>query len=220
MRRAIFAFCLAMGGGIPFCQAEANRPFQSWLTASVSQRYDYGLEFMMETEQRFSTGEQVYQRYELTPQVIWHYSPRYDFSVGFEESRQWDDQGDDMAGHEGFFSGTIKAKLKEWELSSRQRFQFGWDDEDDSAGVFRQKTLVVYNDARFPFRLKPFLSDEWFVDLIEGQGLVENRLQLGLRYEVNRAVSVEVYGMRQDQWDGAGRGSATPVLGLNVSILF
>lgn len=220
MKRALFGCWLAMAGSLPFCQAEGNRPFQSWLTASVAQRYDYGLEFKMEAEQRFSTGDQVYQRYELTPEVIWHYSPRYDFSVGYEENRQWDGQGKDMAGHEGFFTGTIKLKIKEWEFSSRQRFQFGWDDEDNSSGIFRQKTQVIYNGPGFPFRLKPFLSDEWFADLVEGRGVVENRVQLGLRYEINRAAAVELYGMMQEQWDDMGEGFTTPVVGINVNFVF
>ena len=219
MKDVLGLLCSGIGLGLFLNQAVAQRPFESWLTASVSQRYDYGLEFKMEAEQRFSTGEQVYRRYELTPQVIWHYSPRYDFSVGFEENRQWNDQGDDTAGHEGFFSGSIKAKLKQWEFSSRQRFQFGWDDEENTAGIFRQRTELIYNDERFPFKLKPFLSDEWFLDLLEGQGIVENRLQLGLRYEINRSASLELYGMMQNEWSGAEEGT-TPVLGLNLNFVF
>ncbi len=201
-------------------RAQNTKDVESWLTTSISQRFDYGLEFMLETEQRFSTGAQVYQRYELMPQLIWHYSPRYDFSLGYEENRQWMEDGEDIAGHEGFATVTLKFPLKQWLLTSRQRLQGGINDEDKSMVIFRQQTRLSYELPRLPFRLKPFLQDEWFVDLIDGNGVTENRIQLGLSYEINRAWRAEIYGMRVDQWDMMGVHSTTPVVGLNLNLAF
>ena len=190
-------------------KAQTTKNVESWLTTSISQRFDYGLEFVMETEQRFSNGNPVYQRYELTPQLIWHHSPRYDFSLGYEENRQWMEDGEDVGGHEGFATVTLKFPLKQWLVTSRQRFQGGIDDEDESNVIFRQQTRLSYELPRLPFRLRPFIQDEWFLDLIHGSGITENRVQLGLSYEINRSWRAELYGMRVDQWDMTGTHSFT-----------
>lgn len=201
-------------------QAQKTKDLESWLTTSISQRFDYGLEFMLEHEQRFSTGDQIYQRYELSPQVIWHYSPRYDFSLGYEENRQWMEEGEDIAGHEGFGSVTLRFPFKQWLLTSRQRLQGGFDDEDENMLVFRQQTRLSYELPRLPFRLKPFAQDEWYVDLINGSGITENRMQVGISYEINRAWRAELFGMRVDQWDMMGMHSVTPVVGINLNLAF
>jgi hypothetical protein len=195
-------------------------PFQSWLTASWSQRYDYGLEGTVEVEQRFASGPNVYQRYEITPQLIWHFSPRYDFSVGYEENREWDEAHHDQGGHEAFASTTIKLPLKQWLFTSRQRVQGGFMDGGESSLVFRQQTRLSYEIPRLPFRLKPFVQDEWFFDLINGGGLQENRAMIGLRYTFNKAWGAELYGMRLDQWTPSGQRTTTPVLGLNLNASF
>jgi hypothetical protein len=206
--------------GAATSQAQTTRDVESWLTTSISQRFDYGLEFMLESEQRFSTGAQVYQRYELTPQLIWHYSPRYDFSLGYEENRQWSDEGEDVGGHEGFASMTLKFPFKQWLLTTRQRLQGGINDEDAEAVFFRQQTRLSYELPRLPFRLRPFIQDEWYLDLINNGGITENRIQLGISYEINRAWRAELYGMRVDQWDMTGTHSITPVVGINLNLTF
>jgi hypothetical protein len=194
---------------------------QVWTTESVSQRLDYGLEAMIEAEERYATEHgQAFVRYEITPQIIWHYSPRYDFSIGYEENRQWMEEGGDIAGHEGFATVTIKLPLRQWLLTSRQRLQGGINDEDENAVFFRQQTRLSYELPRLPFHLRPFIQDEWFMDLINGNDITENRAQIGLTYQINRAWRAELYGMRVDQWDLTGVHSVTPVIGINLNLTF
>jgi hypothetical protein len=211
---------LLVFAAIPSVRAQSSKAVESWLTTSISQRYDYGLEFMLETEQRFSSGDQIYQRYELTPQLIWHYSPRYDFSLGYEENREWMEDGMDVGGHEGFASVTLRFPFKQWLLTSRQRLQGGLNDEDEQMMAFRQQTRLSYELPRLPFRLLPYIQDEWFVDLIDGTGITENRVQIGLSYEINRAWKAELYGMALDEWDMHGMHTMTPVVGLNLNLAF
>jgi hypothetical protein len=200
--------------------AEQKHFPQVWLNGMISQRLDYGVELALETEQRLSSGKRIYERYEVTPQVIWHHSPRYDFSLGYEENRTWDGENDEMAGHEAFASVTFKYAVRDWLLTSRQRVQYGVDDEDETAGMFRQRTQLSYEIPRLPFRLKPFIADEWFYDVENGNGFMENRFQAGLSYQINRAWRIEVYGMRLDQWDDTGKLTTAPVAGINVSVSF
>jgi hypothetical protein len=198
--------------------ALADKTFspQVWLTASVSQRYDYGLEFMLETEQRLSSEASLYHRYEITPQVIWHYSPRYDFSLGYEENREWNAGTHDLGAHEAFGSVTIRLPLKAWLITTRERWQGGADDRGTSSLVFRQQTRVSYEKLR----LRPYVQNEWFWDSLHGGGLMENRAQAGISYRWNRAWQTELYAMRLDQWMADGVHLLTPVVGLNLNLTF
>lgn len=193
-------------------------PMESWLTASIAQRLDYGLEFKLESESRFSDEANPWRRLELTPQVIWHYSPRYDFGAGYENNWQESTAGELSQGHEGFIFATLKLGLRDWNFFSRQRLQFGVV-ESEEVGVFRHEVTVVYEGKRLPFGLKPFVSNEYFFDLFFGE-LSDNRVRVGLRYDINEHVSTEVYGMRVDRWSGDDEHQWSPVLGVTVSLEF
>ena len=199
-------------------ETKAENPFQSWLTLEASQRLDYGLEAAVSVENRLTEKDPTWQQIQLEPMMIWHYSPRYDFSLGYMWTNTQMDDGTAMIGHESVASGTVKLPLKEWMISSRQRFQFGTM-EDETTGVFRQLTRVEYDASWMPFRLKPFIADEWFYDLMNGF-VPENRLYGGLSYKWNRMMMTEVYCMKQDLWDADDMNANGLVFGLTAKMSF
>ena len=176
---------------------------------------DYGLEAAVEAENRFSAQGRLYRHYEVTPELIWHYSPRYDFSLGYEESGTYHHE-DLEQGHQGYLTTTLKLDVKEWRFGSRQRLQAGTDN-GATVWIFRQKNRVAYAGVFLPFDLVPFLADEWFCDL-QGGGITENRVQLGLSRALNEKSKIELYGMWVDQW--MPHHSSTPVFGLNFTLNF
>lgn len=198
---------------LAFAKAEQG-PWESWLTASVSQRLDYGLELGLESELRLSDQDAVWSRLELTPQLTWHYSPRYDFGLGYENNFSELADGDVQVGHEGFVFGTVKIPFAFWRVQSRQRFQFGAMEGEES-GVFRHQVTLAYDR----FKLKPFVSNEFFLDMLNAE-LAENRVRVGARYEVNAHVQVELYGMRVDRWEKTGAHEWAPVVGVGVTLGF
>lgn len=210
------AFCAFLRPTSAF--ADSTAPAQLWLNAAYTQNFDYGLTFDLETENRLSTEGSLYRRNEVTPSLRWRYSPRYDFGLGYENSESWDALDASTSGHEGFLYATVKLPLREWNITSRQRFQGGVNREETS-NVFRHRLRLDYNNPRLPFRLQPFLANEWFLDLREFS-LAENRFMVGLAYPLNRAAQLELYGMRQDQWTVGGELATTPVVGLNLSLNF
>jgi hypothetical protein len=197
----------------------ADEP-QVWLMQRVSQRLDYGLEAVVEAEQRLSPGaERVWQRLELDPQVVWHYSPRYDFGTGYENSQSWHEDGTSDEGHEAFVFTTLKWEGGDWRVSSRLRFQSGFSEDEDWFGVLRHRLAVEYMGARLPLHIRPFLDDEWFFDLVE-RGVTENRLRGGLMYQVNKVLRIELFGMRQDEWMHGDVHHVTPIGGMAVNLGF
>ncbi|MDZ4787656.1 MAG: DUF2490 domain-containing protein [Blastochloris sp.] len=194
---------------LAFAKAEQG-PWESWLTTSISQRLDYGLELGLESELRLSAQDPLWSRLELIPQLTWHYSPRYDFGLGYENNLSELASGEIRVGHEGFAFGTVKIPFAFWKLESRQRFQFGAMEGEES-GVFRHQVRLSYER----FRLRPFMGNEAFVDLLNGE-LSENRARVGVRYSVNPHAQVELYGMRIDRWEVTGAHEWAPVVGAGI----
>lgn len=184
----------------------------------IAQRFDYGLEAILEAEQRYGTGHgQTFRRNELIPQLVWHYSPRYDFGVGYDHMDEWSMDGWHSSADEGLLFATVLVPLREWRLSSRQRFQFGIE-EGETTGVFRHRVQVAYEGERLPFHLMPFVANEWFFDLIGGQ-FIENRFWGGLRYRIHRTTEIEIFGMRVDNLTKSNT-SAVPVVGVALNLKF
>ncbi|MES2308970.1 MAG: DUF2490 domain-containing protein [Verrucomicrobiota bacterium] len=198
--------------------AQQSRAFEFWSSQGISQRLDYGLELLLENEERLSSGNgTAFRSEEITPSLIWHYSPRYDFQVGYDGEMEWDAEENLMTDHRGFVVATVKVPYGKWNLISKQRFDAG-DREGKTVSDFRH--AVRLETSVFSERWLPYLSDEWFLDLVGGR-LEENRAQIGVLYRWNRAWETEVYGMRRDLWsEGSGMSSYGLIFGLNFRMKF
>lgn len=209
---ALATLCL-----VPSTQAEDDDA-QAWTMQSIAQRFDYGLEAILEAEQRFGSNHgQVFRRNEITPQLVWHYSPRYDFGIGYERMDEWDMDGMHESADEGLFFATVLLPRKDWKFSSRQRFQFGIE-EGETTGVFRHRVQIAYEGMRLPFRITPFMANEWYFDLLAGE-FTENRLWGGLRYRINRSTEIEIFGMRVDDFTHS-HDHTVPVAGVALNLKF
>lgn len=222
--QAFRAAVLAAGCGFFVFAAQAeDGAAQVWFMQRYAQRLDYGLLFELESEQRLQTeGAETFSRVEATPQLVWNYSPRYDFGAGYEFAHMWEGEGMEIDEHSGLFFFTLKASLADFLATSRQRFQFGVEGsegETEDVAVFRHRLRVDWGTGRLPFRIKPFASNEWFFDLAGGR-FSENRLMAGMMYEVNEAVALEAFGMRLDEWNEHGAHTASPAAGLAVNLEF
>jgi hypothetical protein len=204
-------------------QAEEQGPLLGRIVDSVSQRLDYGLEAMVEAEEWFSDQRPTFQQYQLMPQLVWHYSPRYDFTIGYERDEIYsvDAEGNRTINrvNMAMLAATVKFPLRDWNISSKQLFEAGSSDEEDEIYMFRHLVRVDYTRPFLPFHITPFVSNEYFLDLAKGD-ITENRFTLGLGYAVNKAVNVELYGMRDDTWMPDGNSIVSPVVGLNVKVSF
>lgn len=172
----------------------------------------------MEAEGWGSAGSPEFARYELTPQLLWHYSPRYDFAIGYQHSETYRQDEDSLEGDVAIVSGQVNVPFAErWLLTSRQRFQFGSGDPA-YAKVFRHQATLQYM-AILPKRVRPYIADEYFLNF-SGGGITENRVSIGVGFEVNRITTVEVYFMRVDTWMPGQKSVFTPIVGMNLNLHF
>ncbi|MEM9399051.1 MAG: DUF2490 domain-containing protein [Verrucomicrobiota bacterium] len=191
---------------------------QFWLVNSVSQKLDYSLLLSLETENRFYAEGSFHRRYELRPLITWQYSPRYDFTIGYQNSATDSNQADLEMGHQCILANTIKWDFADYRLTSRQQLQLG-EESADTVLLSRHRLLLSWMNDHLPLRLKPFIANEWFFDLENGD-LRENRFWGGVRYKINNSLDIALFGMRRDQWNRLDQHTTSPVTGLTLNIKF
>ena len=211
---ALAGLCLLVA---PRLRAEERAPFESWLMMDWGQRLPYSLEAFLAVEQRFKAEGRGYIHSEVTPQLLWHYSPRWDFGIGYQNRLQWFDDGTQTTANEAVLEATALLPVADWFFSTRQRVQIG-DKDGDLSAFFRHRVVAEYR-GNFPFGLMPFVADEWFLNMTNGQ-VFQNRLMAGLGYSFNDAFKVELFGMRFDRWDDWGQHSVAPVFGVRMEARF
>ena len=192
--------------------------FQSWQQLQMSQGLDYSLTAILEAENRIALQSPSWRYTEIVPQLMWRYSPRYDFATGLEWSASTVPGMSEIIGYQPFLETRIKWQRGRWDISSRQRFQTGADTEGFVA-MFRQLSRIQYRLQGFGDRLSLYAADEWFLNLLQGQ-IQENRAELGASYALNSHMNLEFYGMLQNLWNANGVSGAIPVLGCKAILSF
>jgi hypothetical protein len=191
--------------------------FEAWQQIEISQRLDYNFTAMLEAENRILSSSPYWVYNEIVPQLLWRYSPRYDFTTGMEWS-SWRYTGSQMIGYQPFVDSRIKWKGGRWSFSSRQRFQTGSEGGTYMA-EFRQLSRLQYQLPGFSNRLSLYAADEWFLDLLKGQ-LSENRAILGSSYTLNSAIDLELYAVLQTLSNNNGVSGNLPGIGIKAICAF
>jgi len=202
---------------IPKAIATTVNGFEAWQQAEVSQRLDYNFSAMLEAENRILSSSPYWVYNEIVPQILWRYSPRYDFTAGMEFS-SWRYPGSLQIGYQPFVDTRIKWNGGRWSFSSRQRFQTGGEGGAYMA-EFRQLSRLQYQLSGFSNRLSLYAADEWFLDLLTGQ-LPENRAFFGSSYALNPAVNLELYGVLQTFANYNGVSGNLPGIGIKAVCAF
>jgi len=191
--------------------------FEAWQQLEISQHLDYSLTAMLEAENRILSSSPYWVYNEVVPQLLWRYSPRYDFTAGIECS-SWRYPGSQITGYQPFVDTRIKWDGGRWSFFSRQRFQTGSEGGAYMA-EFRQLSSLQYRFPGFSNRLSLYAADEWFLDLLTGN-LPENRAFLGSSYTLNSAVNIELFAVIQTFSNNNGVSGNLPGIGIKAVCAF
>lgn len=183
----------------------------------MEQRLDYALGVRVETETRISPEAPVFRRNELRAFLTWDYSPRHSFLLGCENSLT-ERPGKLEDGYDLIAIWDVKVPLQDWDLTSRQRIQYGYEG-DVETGLFRHRVDLMWMNSRLPFLLTPYIFNEWFLDILEGE-MRQNRVGLGVRYPLNDHIGLGVFAMRWDRWTPMGDHYVSPVVGFQAMFEF
>jgi len=202
---------------IPKAKATTVSGFEAWQQAEISQRLEYNLSAMLEAENRILSFSPYWVYNEVVPQLLWRYSPRYDFTAGMEFS-SWRYPGSQMIGYQPFVDTRIKWSGGRWSFSSRQRFQTG-SMGGSYVAMFRQLSRFQYQIPGFSNRLSLYAADEWFFYFVTG-GLTENRAFAGGAYQLNSSINLELYAVLQTFSNNFGLSGNLPGVGIKAIYSF
>lgn len=209
---------IVLGLGIFQAKAQTKEEAtQLWWMVGVEQRLDYALGVRVETETRMATEGSLFRRSEIRTLLTWEYSPRHAFRLGYENSLT-ERPRELEVGHDLIAAWDVRVPVQDWHLTSRQQIQYGYEGEVET-GLFRHRLDLLWMNSRLPFHLKPYVFNEWFLDVLKGE-MRQNRVGLGLRYPVSKNIELGVFGMRWDRWMVSGEHYVTPVVGIQGLVRF
>lgn len=200
--------------------------WQQWTDASWIQTLGNSLDVGLRWEGRWEEDISTFSYYEVEPMLIWRYSPRWDFGVGYERDERLKPMED--VEHVPNVSAMLKIPRQPWRLIPifdwrftnrfRMDFMVSENNAQDWAPVYRNRTDW---EARWRWgskELVPFVFDEWFVDLNQRE-FTENRAGLGIGVPIVPHWMARLYWMRHDE-KVQGVWTWHPVVGVQIDTQF
>ncbi|MBM3251176.1 MAG: DUF2490 domain-containing protein [Candidatus Omnitrophica bacterium] len=195
-----------------------NGDFQVWNNEALSWKIRRDWKMAFEEELRFGDdgGNLYYQHSDLSI----HYSGFSKWlSMGlgyrqvFEKKKgEWKEE------NQPNFIITLKEKIANFELSDRNRFEYREIEDSDDGWRYRNKITIGLPFEFTRQEIKPFVSDEIFVD-IDKEELSQNRLYSGFSFKIIKNLNGELYYLWVDS-KKSGKWIDSFVLGTKLAYSF
>jgi len=114
---------------------------------------------------------------------------------------------------------TLYDNLFKLPVSNRFRFQFLDKKNASDMWVFRNKTTIKLDDIFSIGNFKPYLSNEFFMNLYDDTQINRNRISSGLSYKINKNVKTRIFYLLQTT-KGNNEWSNLDVLGFSLNFKF
>jgi Protein of unknown function (DUF2490) len=121
--------------------------------------------------------------------------------------------------NEPYLAATLSWELAGFKFDDRSRLEYNHFDYKDDTWRYRNKFTVKAPWKFTRFEIQPYLADEIFILLDDGQRLSINRSFAGLGMSFTRNLKGEIYYLAQDT-KSSGKWSRANVLGTKFKLLF
>ncbi len=206
--------------------AAADGDWQQWTEVSWTQTLGNGLDLGLRWEGHWEEDLSQFAYHEVEPMLLWRWSPRWDFGVGYERDERWVPMAE--VNHVPNVSATFRLPRQPWKLlpaldgrlanRSRLDFLLPEDAAREWRPIFRNRTEWETRWRWGGNELVPFLFEEWLFDLRAG-AFVQNRLGVGLGIPLLPHWLARIYAMRLDE-KIAGVWKWHPVVGVQIQTQF
>lgn len=206
--------------------AAADGDWQQWTEISWTQTLGNGLDLGLRWEGHWEEDLSRFAYHEVEPMLLWRWSPRWDFGVGYERDERWVPMAE--VTHVPNVAATFRLPRQpwkllpalDWRLTNRSRLDFllPEDAAREWRPVFRNRTEWETRWRWGSKELVPFLFEEWLLDLRAG-AFAQNRLGVGLGIPLLPHWLARIYAMRLDE-KIAGVWEWHPVVGVQVQTQF
>jgi len=189
----ILVALLAEVAGVSF--ASDNVDFQYWNTESIS--YKVAKDWKIEAEEEFRFGKdwgKLYYNHSDFGVVYSGLAKWFDLGANyrlvFEKNKKWAYE------NRPHLNATFKYDLYDFDLSTRNRFEYRMKEKGASSWRYRNKFTIKYLLTLESFNLTPYIADEIFVDFSAGN-LNRNRLYGGIGFKIITNLTLDIYYLWQ-----------------------
>jgi len=207
--------------GLPrrHCSAYEDEGFQFWSTASAS--FDIDRKWKGKFEEEFRLGDDgghLYYEHSDLGFIYTGLAEWIDVGFNYRQVFEKDDGGEWRQENRPHLNITLKTQLLGLDFSDRSRFEYRDRETKEDFWAYRNKVAVEFPVALTPLKLQPYITDEVFINLDEGD-LGRNRLYAGLSIEFSRHLKGGAYYLWQSTESG-GEWKDIDVLGIQMQIYF
>ena len=208
--------------GLVFCLANAvfaydDGDFQVWNTDSEEYKISQDAKVVLEQEFRWggSAKEFYYQHYDVG--LFYNLQKHLNVGGGYRHVLS-KSRGKFLVENEPYITATLLWDLAEFKFDDRSRLEYNHFDYKDDTWTYRNKFTVKAPWKFTKFQIQPYLSDEIFILMDDGQRLNKNRFSVGLGMNITKNLKAEIYYMLQSsksvKWTGAN------ILGTKLKLAF
>lgn len=212
----VFAAILVIGA----IAKAVDGDWQMWNDQFYTQNLGYGVDAVLRAEQRWEEDIGRLGYFELEPMVNWRYSPRWDFTLGYERDERLSPEEEREIDNMAAAAVTLKVPLRDWNIRNRFRFESVVPESDEMnwSEVYRNRTEINTIWRWGSRELVPYLAEEVFVHIQNGE-LTQSRMEAGVGIPIVPHWMARVYFMRFDEKTAEG-WQWHPVLGVQVEAQF
>jgi hypothetical protein len=139
------------------------------------------------------------------------------FSLGAGYRYAWEPGDEDSIEHRILLEQTLRIGLPwEFKLAFRTREEFRWLDDGLSVRI-RERGKLQRAISMGTWQFTPYGSAEMFLDTRYG-GISRGRFAVGVEFPIFEQLSVDIYAMRQQDWQPSNK--KTNILGLILTLSF
>ncbi len=212
---------LLAAGLLLLCTATAyaykDNDFQVWNTDSEEFKINPDAKIVFEQEFRWggSAKDFYYQHYDLG----FLYTLQKHLNVGAGYRHVLSKPGNKfLVENEPYICATLFWELAGFNFDDRSRLELNHFDYKDDTWTYRNKFTVKAPWKFTQFQIQPYLSDEIFILMDDGQRLNKNRFSAGLGMSLTKNLRAEMYYMLQSS--KSLKWTAANVLGTKLKLLF
>ena len=127
-------------------------------------------------------------------------------------------KGKFLVENEPYVAATLMWDISGFKFDDRNRLEYQHFDYKDDTWRYRNKISIKAPWKFTKFEIQPYLSDEIFILMDDGQRLNTNRASVGLGMTITKNLKAEIYYMLQSS--KSNKWTAINVLGTKLKLLF
>jgi len=195
-----------------------NGDFQIWNTEVEELQLNKDLKLAFEQEFRWgnNASEFYYQHYDIG--LFYNLNKYWSVGGGYRHILN-KNKGKFLVENEPYLVASFASQFAGFKYDDRSRLEYNHYDYKDDTWRYRNKLTIKAPWKFTKLAIQPFISDEIFILIDDGQRLNENRAYAGLALNITRNLKGEIYYMLRST-KSSNKWTEANVLGTKLKMSF